>query len=491
MSYPTVFVLEQLWHSFDEKVKNISELNLDHLVDIKKLMCADSVIDLSMHEIYYHTEFVHDLTVKLINLSNLYPKNKLIDESCRLWLDILKQRNKIPLKIQHHKKLDGECDFRFTLQLMEGKPAEFKAIQVLNPKNTVEVKEVIDAIHRLDCLSEGISFARLPLVNDIVLSAILDYRETICLIARDQNNQIIGHCWGMLLKDVTLNHNQKANIFWVMDLARDPDFCDKNVKVGERLRAKMVDILKARKDCDFVGYQHILNHKFHTSIITRAQNDGETIRFNNDEFTAKTSVKYESSLGSYFRTHFIRTSNNDYVFPESQKIKQAVFKGLWQAAHSTKDFILGGIAFYGRLQYQRVAHSIHDGPVDQRIVGQVSNEQQDCDIKILKEIILSDQWAQQGKSIFCGRHVPTTMKKLQTLVQQEEVNFDSIKMCAVNSGRSLMRGKLTSIFYDAIATADSPTLVLNHLLRKKETPKAWIDLIGDKRVIIKYTNEYK
>src|SRR5690242_12650700 len=140
MPYPTVDVLEQLWNVFEIEVKKIVGQDYPNISDIQKLMTAQAVIDLSLHEIYAHAKWVHELTDKLINVKNNHREDKQIDKNidncCQLWLDILKKRNQIPLKIQHHQRLDGECDFRFSLQLMEGKPSGFKEIQVLDHKNS-------------------------------------------------------------------------------------------------------------------------------------------------------------------------------------------------------------------------------------------------------------------------------------------------------------------------------------------------------------------
>ena len=481
MPYQTINVLEQLWNSFEEKIKIISDINSAHLPDIKKLMTAESVIDLSLHEIYFHTEYVHELTDNLMNLKNSHLEDKKASECYQLWLSILKQRNQIPLKIKHHKKLDGECDFRFSLQAMEGNPNRFKEIQVLDSKNKTELNKAIKSITRLDCLAEGVSFAGLPLMHDTIMSRLFEYEDTICLIAKDQSDQIIGHCWGILLRDVAVNQKEKINVFWVMDLARDPDFIDVNNKVGDKLRTKMVDTIKSKNNCEFIGYQHLLNNKFHVNIIRDTQGKDEQIHFYDKEFAGKTATKYNDDLGLFVRSHLIRTSENNHPYPEFEGIRSALYKAIWRAAHSVKDFILGGIVLIGRMQYQKLTHTLLDNPIDQRLVEPVSNEQRSCDIKILKEIILSDKWKQQGKSIFNGRHIPSTLQKLQHLVQSEEFNFQSIKSCIANSGKNLLRSKLTTLFYNIISVANSPTFVLNGLLENNDTPKDWVDLISNTR----------
>lgn len=486
MPYPTVTALEQLWKSFENKIENISNPIHDHLSDIKKLMTAVSVIDLSLHDIYLHAEYVHELTEKFINLKNTDATNNDIKASCQLWLDILKQRNQIPLKIKHHQLLDGECDFRFSLQLMDGNnPHGFKEVQVLDPKNNEDIKEAIAAIHRLDCVAEGISFAKLPLMNDTLLSDILTYQNTICLLAKDQNNQIIGHCWGILLKDVAIANKQKVNVFWVLGLAKDPDFFDSTIKVGDQLRTKMVEILTTKNDCDFVGYQHILNHSFHMGIISSTQNDNEKIRINNQERPARTTIEYDDTLGLFVRTHLIKTNdNNNTLYPEYSKMHAELVNAFKQAIHSFKDFMFGFISFFGRIQYQKLTHSMLENSHDERLVNQISHAKDACDKNILKEIILSKCWEQQGITLFCSTHVPNTMQQLQSLAQTEELNFKTIKSFIDNSGINLMRSKLTTLFYKVISIADSPTFALNSLLKNKETPKEWVDLITQQRKLV-------
>src|SRR3990167_10638140 len=182
--YPTVKELVQLWDEFDG-IKNLVEHDYGQWPDVKKLMTAESVIDLSAHEIYPHAASVHELTATLLKLRNDHPADQAILACCQDWLNILKKRNQIPLKLKHHQRLDGECDFRFSLQLMEGKPCGFKEIQVLDHQKNAVLDEAVKSIHRLGCLAHGMSFAGLPMMKDVVLNSLMEYEDTVCLIARD------------------------------------------------------------------------------------------------------------------------------------------------------------------------------------------------------------------------------------------------------------------------------------------------------------------
>lgn len=481
MPYATIDLLDQLWNLFEDLVKNIIDDKQFHLSDIKKLMTASAVIDLSLHDIYLHTKYVHQFTNQLINLKlkdNL--NNNNINECCNRWLEILKARNMMPLQVKHHKLLNGECDFRFTLQLMEGKGSSFKEIQRLNADNKTDLAEAMTAMHRLDCLTEGISFARLPLMDDVVLSDLMRYKDVICLLAKDQHNQIIGYCWGILLRNVEVEQKKKVNVFWIMDLARDPDFADDHIKIGEQLRSSMFEMLKSSNDCDFVGYQHLMNHKFHMKIISDVQDDNEQISFHSETFPSKTRVVFNHSLGVYVRVHFIQAREHHYAYPDYESLQPALFNAFWQAAHSVKDFMCGIITFFGRAQYHKLTHSIINDPIEERLVSQISNEQQGCDQHILKTILLSSEWQEQGKSIFSS-HVPSTMQIIQPLIKNDDCNFQIIKAHVQKSGSHLMRSKLTTMVYDIIKVADSPTFVVNHLLKNQDTPKEWVDIISNTR----------
>lgn len=481
MTYPVVAALNQQWNSFEKVLKNILKSDDLHLPDIQKLMTAESVIDLSAHEIYSHARFVHDLTVTLIDLQKKHADDESIKECCQLWLELLKKRNQLPLKLQHHQRLDGECDFRFSLQLMEGKPCGLKEIQVLHHQKDENLDAVVKSMHRLGVLAHGHSFGGLPLMKNAVLTSLMEYKDTICLVARDQSDQVIGYCWGLMLRDVEISKNQKANIFWIMDLARDPDFFDEHAKVGEQLRARMAEEVKLLKDCDLVGYQHVLNHKFHMDIVSEIHGEDERLDVGQAEHAAKTTLQYSEDTGMFMRAHYIRLNDNNYPYPEYKVIKPAIMSAFWCASHSAKDFIVGGIAFMGQLKYQHVTHKLLDQPIDQRIVAPVSAEQQACDSDVLKQIILSDQWLQQGKSLFSPRHAPGTIGKLQNLVRGDAFDFQAVKSCVANRKKCVTRGVHATLLYNAIDVADSPTFVLNTLLKNNETPKDWVELITNHR----------
>ncbi len=481
MTYPVISSLNQLWNSFEACVNEIYGEHYPRLADLQKLMTAESVIDLSAHEIYSHARLVHDWTLALLNLKNSHPDNKPTQAICEHWLNLLRARNQAPLKLLHHQRLDGECDFKFSLQLMEGKPCGFKEISVLEHQKTEGLDKVVKEMYQLGCTAHGHSFGGLPLMKDKVLTALMEYQDTICLLARDQSDQVIGYTWGLMLRDVEVGKDQKANIFWIMDLARDPDFYDEHTKVGEQLRARMVEELMSRNDCDFVGYQHVLNHKFHMDIVSDAQHEDEHLFLGDADRDARSTVQYSEDVGLYMRAHFIRANAKHLDYPLYETIKPAIITAFWRASHSAKDFIVGGIAFAGLQKYQQVSHKLLDKPVEQRIVAAVSKEQQARDIDVLRQIILSDQWSQQGKSLFSTRHVPDTIGRLQELVRDKEFVFQAIKSCVASRGKSPTRGKLASVLYEAIEVADSPTFVLDSLLKSNDTPRDWIDLITTSR----------
>lgn len=481
--YPTVNELVQLWNDF-ESVKNIVEHDYGQFPDVKKLMTASSVIDLSAHEIYPIAASVHELSAKLLKLKSDHPGDQAIDVCCQRWTNILKKRNQIPLILKHHQRLDGECDFRFSLQLMEGKPCGFKEIQVLGHQKNAALDETVKSIYRLGCMAHGHSFGGLPLMKDTNLTSLMEFEDVICLVARDQSDQIIGYSWGVMLRGVEVSKTEKANIFWIMDLARDADFHDEHTKVGEQLRARMVEELKLRKDCDFVGYQHILNHKFHMGIVNDLQNEDEKLHLDNDEHAAqpaKTVLNFSDELGLYVRIHFIRANENTYAYPDHKNLKSAIVEAFWRATHSAKDFIVGGIAFIGRQHYCNLTHKLLDKPIEQRIVAPIAMEQQICDMNTLKQIILSDKWTQEGKALFSPRHTPDTVGKLQTIVSSDVFDFQAVKTCVADRGICATRKANAKLLYGAIAVADSPTFALNTLLNNHATPKDWVELITNNR----------
>lgn len=483
MTYPVVNELNEHWNSFENVAKKMLGEDYPNLSDIQKLMTAESVIDLSAHEIYSHARLVHDLTVTLIDLQKNHPDDASIKESCERWLDLLKKRHQLPLKIKHDQRLDGECDFRFSLQLMEGKPSGWKEIQVLGHQKDESLDVAVKSMHRLSVLAHGQSFAGLPLMKDAVLTSLMEYKDTICLLAMDRSDQVIGYCWGLMLRDVEISKNQKANIFWIMDLARDPDFFDEHAKVGDLLRARMAEEVKLMKDCDFVAYQHVLNHKFHMDIVSELHSEDELLDVDNAEHAARTTLQYSEDAGMFMRAHYIKLNDNNYPYPDYEVIKPAIMSAFWLASHSAKDFIVGGMAFMGQLQYQKVTHKLLDQPIDHRIVAPVSVEQQACDGGVLKQIILSDQWTQQGKSLFSPRHAPGTIGKLQDLVRGDGYDFQAVKSCVANRKKCVTRGVHAALLYNTIDVADSPTFVLNALLKSNETPKDWVELITSHRAV--------
>ncbi|CAM3013647.1 Uncharacterised protein [Legionella steigerwaltii] len=480
MPYPKIDFLEQAWNAFEIVLKSHIDPSEYRLSEIQKLMTADSVGDLSGHAIYTHTEYVHRLTLRLLNLLETRKNDEAITNLCQLWTTLLKSRNQHPLKIMHHKRLDGECTFNFSLQLMEGKPYGFKEIQVLDPNNTDEFDKAVHTIKQLDCLAHGVNFGDLPIVGDTVLSSSLSYKDTICFIAKDVNDQIIGYSWGIMLRDIPAGEQDKANVFWVMNLAKHPDFYDPHVKVGTKLRQYIADMMREKPDCHFLGYQHILNHKFHLEIVDGLAAKYEKINLGQDQYDAKSKIQHDSLINNC-RVHLIRSNNNQLPFPKHKDVKSAVFSALWNAAHSVKDFILGGMFFYARCYYQQWTHFISDQPVEQRIEESVSQEQQICDLNILKKIILNEEWNRQGTTSFFDSCIPKTMQKLQQLITEDGNNYSILQKCVANSGWALFRSKLTSYFYFAITQSSNPTAAVNMLRDSQIAPKKWIELISKER----------
>lgn len=481
MSYPAVPDLKQLWGKFAIEVNKAFIADYPRMADIQKLMTAESVIDLSAHEIFDHARLVHDLTHALIQLKNEQPNNVVVLDCCDRWLNLLRRRNQIPLKLKHHQRLDGECDFRFSLQLMEGKPCGLKEIQVLDHEKNVHLDEVVQSIHRLGCLAHGMSFAGLPMMRDVILTSLMEYEDTICLVARDQSDQVIAYSWGLMLRDVEVGKNEKANIFWIMDLARDPDFFDEHARVGDALRERMAAELKLRNDCDFVGYQHILNHKFHMEIVSDEQNEDEHLHVAGAEHDARTTLQYSEDVGLFVRSHFIRISDKNHAYPEHGMIKPAILTAFWKASHSAKDFIIGGISFMGQTKYAQLKHNLLDQPIDQRISAPIPVDQQACDRNVLRQIILSDLWSQQGKGLFSKRHMPDTIGKLQNLVHDEGYDFQAVKNCVNSRKHCVSRGVNADLLYRAIDVADSPTFALNMLLESAKIPREWVESITQHR----------
>ncbi|HAU0771599.1 TPA: lpg2912 family Dot/Icm T4SS effector [Legionella pneumophila] len=484
MSYSKIDVLERKWSSLEAIVKSYTDPVEYHLPEIKKLMTAEFVVDFSSHAIYLHTEYVHRFTQQLINLQNASPNDERLLYIHQLWTDLLNCRNQNPLKIKHHKKLDGECTFNFSLKMMEGKPYGFKEVQILDPNNTAELNKAMGEIKRIDSLAHGANFGDLPFIGDIVLSSMLHYKETICFIAKDKNDEVIGYCWGMMLRDIPAGEKDKVNVFWVMNLAKHPDFYDPNIKVGEALRQHLANTLSKNPDCHFLGYEHVLNHNFHLAIVDGGvPKKEETISIGQNQYQAKSLVKYEPLKMQYDRKHIIKTNNHQYPYPKVDIIKSNFFTALWYAAPTAFDFILGGILIYGRAYYQQWTHSMLGQPVTHRIEKPISQEQQICDMNILKRIILSDVWGQQGTTLFFDACIPNTIQKLQQLVKEDQIEFASLQQCVAKSGWALCRSKLTAYFYFAITQSQYPSAAINLLIQNDMTPKKWIELISEERQI--------
>ncbi|STX52460.1 Uncharacterised protein [Legionella busanensis] len=485
MSYTKIEVLARKWNLFEEAVKLYIQPYDYHLAEIQKLMTAKSVVDLNNHAIYVHTEYLHRLTLQLINLRDNNSDDELIREICQLWTDLLENRNQTPLKIKHDKRLDGICTFNFSLQVMQGKPYGFNEVQLLERNNISDVQKAIEEIKHLDCLAHGINFADLPIIGDTVLSALLNYKDTICFLAKDRNDQIIGYSWGILLRDIPVDNKNKVNVFWVMNLAKHPDFYDPNIKIGTVLRQHIADTFKAKTDCHFLGYKHNLNHKFHLEIVEGSvANKDEKIHLGPDEYKAKSKAKYDTDTIIYSRSHLIRANNNEYPYPKFKQLNSALFNAFWQAAPCAKDFILGAMLIYGRSYYQQWTHSMLQMPIQQRIEEPVSAEQQICDMAILKKIILSAEWNQQGTTLFFDKCIPKTIQKMQQLVKKEQVDFSTLRASVANSHWALSRNKLTAYFYFAMTQSTSASAAINLLVSNKITPKKWIELISEERQMV-------
>ena len=473
-----------MWEAFANEVKSVPDINLANLPDIRKLMTSEFVIDFSLHEIYTHAKPVNELTRRLIHLKRDFPENNNIADCHQRWLAMLRLRNQFPLKLLHHQRLDGECDFRFSLQLMEGRPCGFKEVQVVDRQNGAGSPKLIQSVHRLDCIAGGISFAGLPLVKDKVLASLMEFEDIIFLAAKDQSDQFIGHLWGVLLRDVEIGKDTKANIFWWMELARDPDFFDDHTNIGAQLRTKMFSLLQARQDWNFIGYQHVLHHKFHMGIVGNAHLEDEFVYCNNERFDAKSVVKYHDDLSSFMRAQFIRSNNNKFAYPEYESIQPAILKAFWRASRSVTDFVFGGISFFRRQHKQQTSHNLLASPLEQRLLEKLTTEKQACDKQIMIRIILSDHWPQQSRGLFGAKRVSDMIEKLQSLTRANEFDFTAIKACVTSKDKSATKCHLTDILCHAISAADSPTFVINTLLSVNDIPAEWLELINHYRGLI-------
>lgn len=104
-------------------------------------------------------------------------------------------------------------------------------------------------------------------------------------------------------------------------------------------------------------------------------------------------------------------------------------------------------------------------------------------MNILKRIILSDVWGQQGTTLFFDACLPNTIQKLQQLVKEDQIEFASLQQCVAKSGWVLCRSKLTAYFYFAITQSQYPSAAINLLLQNDMTPKKWIELISEESQI--------
>ena len=90
--------LHALWNAFVSKLNKVPDINQKNLADIKRLMTSEAVVDLSLHEIYTHTAFIHDLTQRILRLKEKFPRDVNVDKCHQRWLDMLRKRNQQPLK---------------------------------------------------------------------------------------------------------------------------------------------------------------------------------------------------------------------------------------------------------------------------------------------------------------------------------------------------------------------------------------------------------
>lgn len=465
MSYNKIDGLESKWATFENRIRPFIDPTEYHLADIQKLMTAKSVIDLGVHAIYAHTKYLHKLSFQL--------QNKHDDESISAFIDLLMARNNTPLKIRHHKRSNGFCRFDFTLDRMEGRPYGFDSIQEFNPANAQEFNGLVKDMNELDSLAHGISFGSLPLVEDKVLAAMLKFEDTRCFLVRDKNNKVVAYSYGILLRNIPAN-NTTVNVFKVVNLVKHPDFYDPNIKIGEALRHFGVGFMNKWPECHFVSYQHDLTHKFHTAIL-----ENEEVRLEDEKYQSKSEIEYEFSL--YRRHRLVKTKHHELPFPEIKDIDSAFIDALWKAADSVSDFVLGGISLYGRIFYKQWTNSLIERPAAHRIEEPVSLVQQTCDKAILKNILLSTNWNQQGSTWFFGDCIPNTIIKIRQHLVNDDYEFSSLKHCVADSGWVLGRSKLTAYLYFAITQSSSPSAVVNLLIENENTPQEWIKLIDEER----------
>ncbi len=484
MSYAKIEELERRWDLFEKEVVSHIDPTEYHLPEIQKLMTASSVVDSNKRGIYLHNQFVHRLSQKLLRFLDSSPDDEKLLSIRQLWIDVLKCRNDHPLKIEHYQGLDGECSFDFTLKMMEGKSYGFKEIQILDPKNRAELDKTVAAIKRIDSIAFGSHLGGLPIMGDLVLSSILLYKETICFVAKDRDDEIIGYCLGIMLRDVPVNKKEKVNVFHLTNLAKLPDFYDPDIKFGTLMRRQIAQTLSDISDWHFVAYEHDLNHKFHAEIIEgQMPAEQETILIGQDKFEAKSQIGYESS--KYVQRHFIKANtNHNYPYPEPGEIRSKVFTALWNAAPTGFDFILGGVLVAGREYFYRLTHSKVNQSSAHRIEQIISTEQQICDMNILKKIIFSEQWNKQGSVGLFDKGIPDTIQRLQKLFKEEAIDFSIVQQLVKKRSGALGRSKITNCFYEAVEKSSNPSETLNALIKIKHTPREWIDLINEERQIL-------
>lgn len=481
MPYKTVEALERLWNAFNDKITPLD----DNWAEIQKLMTAKSVIDLSKHAIYVHMKYIHRVTRHLIALGqeypDEYPDDDIVRQKSQLWTELLRLRNQHPLKIRHHRSLDGECSMHAALDMMEGKPTGFKEVTRLNPQNPEALQEALHRITQLGSLAHGTTFGELPGVGNVVLTSLLEHQDSICLLVRDQNDRIVGYSWGLMLRDFPVEGNMHANVFYIMDLARDPDYYDPAVKVGALLREHWANIIDQDPDCHFLAYQHTINHQFHMDIVEgRIPRENEQIVFAGKSYEARSGIEKDESSGRYIQYHFVRSHNNQLPFPGFGNLMSGIYRAFWRTAHSGLDFFSGATSFFGRSLYLSRHHDRLAKNPQKRICEPVTAAQQANDFQILKQIINVDGWRKQGRGVF-SHCVPKTIQRLRAQNLNPDFTFEALKQEVANKGRSLMRSKMTAHFYKAVTRNHDPAAVLTMLVNNSETPKSWVRLISDLR----------
>lgn len=477
MTYAKVDLLESKWCNFENHLNVYKNLQAYHLPEIQKLITAEYVVDISAHAIFTHTKYLQQFTLELMKMRDEVQSESVLN-ICKLWTELLTSRNQKPLKIKHNKRLDGECTFHLSLQMMNGLSYGFKEIQVLNANNKNDLQEAVNEIKYLGYLAHGFSFAGLPWMEDKVLSSVLKHEDTLCFLAKDKNDQIVGYSWGLLLRDVPVGGAGKANVFWVMDLAKHPDFYDPEIKVGEVLRETIKETVAQLPDCHFLGYQHILNHKFHVAIVKDGiPNTNETIKLGDNQYQATSMMEYE--IDEFKTVHIVRSLNNEYPYPEYKVIEPALMSAFGKAAPDIFDFVLGGVLVFGRMYYQQWTHSLLNEPVEYRIEESISPLQNLCDMQILKTIILDKIWDNQGSLSLFQSCAPS---HIQGLRDMQDYDFNILKQQVATASWKISRSTFTKCFYEAVTQSSNATTVLNILIKNSITPKEWVKIITEGRL---------